>query len=162
MDKRPITANELRKLAEAADGIRDEPAFLVWRDGIPKITRRVESSDELIMECRTPASAPRRPSFKSIHLDPPMVDQAQVPVPDIATRFDAMFWSDSAFEKFAVPYYARISTQNELERIRAAFYSSTTFAMIHPPLSNATFLSSARTGGNGLEALTLRDLEARL
>lgn len=162
MDRRPLTANELRRLAEAVDGIRDEPAYVVWSGGKPKVTRRLLDTDELIVECETKSDLPARPAFNSIVLDPPMVDQHRVPVTKLSSKYDAMFWSEAAVEKFVIPYYARINTANDVARIRKAFNHQSVYAMVHLPLTEVSVLTALRTGGKGVEALSLREFEASL
>ena len=83
MDKRPLTANELRKLAEAVDGIRDEMAYVVWTADGPQVKTKVDRGDEIIVECETKSDVKHRPTFNSIVLDPPMVDQHGVPVTEL-------------------------------------------------------------------------------
>lgn len=165
MAKRSLTASELRRLAEAADGIRDQTAYVVWGTNGPEVKTRLEKGDELIVECETSSEVKARPVFKSIALDPPIVDSEGNPVTHVEAKYDAMFWSEAAVEKFVIPYYARFMTPDDLVRIMTAFNHPASIAMIHPPLSDAQFVTSlrtSRTGKSGVEVLGLREFEALL
>lgn len=163
MAKRPLTANELRKLAEAADGIRDKTAYVVWSGDEPQVKTKLDDGDELIVECKTRNDTKARAAFKSIMLDPPLIDANGKPIEHIADKYDAMFWSEAAVEKFVIPYYARFKSPQDLVRIRDAFIHPATIAVIHPPVSIIQFLSSIRSGKSGrkgVEVLGLNELES--
>lgn len=165
MAKRSITASELRRLAEAADGIRDQPAYLVWGAQGPEVKTTLGKDDELIVECETKNSVQSRPAFKTITLDPPVVDRDGKPVTHVAGQYDAMFWSEAAVEKFVVPYYAQFNTAHHIARIMTAFNHPASIGMIHPPLSDIKFMTSMRTAvrkQDGVEILSLNEFEAML
>jgi hypothetical protein len=161
MEKRLLTADELRKLAEAVDGIRDRSAYLVWTaSGEPQAKTSLDPDDELIVECETRNAAPERQSFRSIMLDPPMLDEKGNPVTDLPAKYDAMFWSEAAVEKFVLPYYARLNKPSVVTAMLQAFNHPSVCAVIHPPLSYIRFVTSIRTGDRGFEALDLREFES--
>lgn len=162
MARRTLSANELRKLAEAVDGIRDTKAYVVWGASGPEVKTSVTSADEVMAECETHNVVGGRPRFTSITTDPPVVDHSGRAVHDLASRCDAMFWSEAAVEKFVLPYYLRFRTVDDVNAIRSAFNSRAVYAIIHPPLSDCVYLTGARTGGKTLEALTLEELRAAL
>jgi hypothetical protein len=165
MAKRTLTASELRRLAEAADGIRDQAAYVVWGAHGPEVKTKLGKGDELIVECDTRSQVADRPEFQAITLDPPMVDSAGNPVSHVQSKYDAMFWSEASVEKFVIPYYSRFMTPHHLVRIMAAFNHPATTAMIHPPLSEIQFLTSVRTakaGQKGVEVMGLKEFEAAL
>ena len=160
MARRTLSANELRRLAEAVDGIRDAKAYVIWGASGPEVRTSVKPTDDVMAECETRNVVHHRRSFDSITIDPPVVDGRGRPVRDLAKRYDAMFWSEAAVEKFALPYYLRFRTPAEVDAIRTAFDQASVCAMIHPPLSDCLYLSSARTDGKTLEVLTLAELRA--
>lgn len=161
MEKRQLTAEELRKLAEAVDGIRDRPAFLVWTAaGDLQAKTSLDPGDELIVECKTSNAVPDRQQFRSIALDPPILDEKGSPVTDIPAKYDAMFWSEAAVEKFVLPYYARLNRPSVVAAMLQAFNHPSVCAVIHPPLSYIRFVTSIRTGDRGFEVLDLRELES--
>ncbi len=162
MEKRPLTANELRRLAEAVDGIRDEPAYVVWSGGEPMVKKQLDDADELIVECETNNDVRHRSRLKSITLDPPMVDQHRVPVTDLSGQYDAMFWSEAAVEKFVIPYYAGFNNAADLARIEKSFNHPSVYAMLHLPFTEVCVLTTLRTGDKGLEALSLKEFESSL
>ena len=162
MARRTLSANELRRLAEAVDGVRDQPAYIVWGEHGPEVKTHVAKGDDVMAECRTNNVVSGRRRFTSITVDPPFVDASGAPVTDIASRFDAMFWSESAVEKFALPYYLRYHTPAEVDEIRTLFDQPSVYALMHLPLSNCFYVASARTDGKTLEVLTPEELRAAL
>ncbi len=161
MEVRQMTANDLRKLAEAVDGIRDVPAYVVWGKDGPTVTKERPEHGEPIFECMTKNTEPGRAKFRSITLDPAVVKADGKPMTDIAAQFDAMFWTEAAVEKFVLPYYMRMEAPEEVSRIRKAFNHESVFATTHMPDSTTCMLTSIRSR-NSLEALTLREFEALL
>lgn len=165
MAKRSLTASDLRRLAEAADGIRDQPAYVVWGARGAEVKTTLGKDDELIVECETRSDVPSRPKFKSITVDPPFVDREGKPIANIEEKYDAMFWSEAAVEKFVIPYYARFNSAQHIARIMKAFNHPASMAMIHPPLSDIQFITSARTATQkrgAVEVLSLSEFEAAL
>jgi hypothetical protein len=109
----------LRELAEYASSLRhaggDPAYFIVTED--PKhpgkyairYTRHPpkEQPDRVIVPADTAAVAPRRPKVKSVTVtyEDPHDGHSHEMVLD-GSRFDALFWSEAAVEKFLFPYYA--------------------------------------------------------
>jgi hypothetical protein len=161
VEARRMTAGDLRRLAEAVDGVRDVPAYVVWGTDGPVVTQDRPHADEVVFECMTNNSVPQRTRLRSITLEPALVTSDGKPVPDIAVRFDAAFWSEAAVEKFVLPYYTRMATVSEAVRMRKAFNHTSVAAMLHMPDSTSRMLTSIRRSG-ALEALTLLEFEASL
>jgi len=147
-------------IAEAVDGVRDTKAYVVWGRTGPEVRTQLEPGDDVMVECETDNAVKRRARLAAITLDPAVTDGAGRPVTDIATRYDAMFWSESAVEKFVLPYYMRYRTPAEVGRIRGAFDHPSIYAMVHPPASGVLLMTSIRSKGKSLEALTLEEFEA--
>ena len=158
MAKRSLTASELRKLAEAADGIRDQPAYVVWGPNGPEVKTTLAKNDELIVECDTKSDVKSRPAFKSITIDPPLVDRNGHRISHVERKYDAMFWSEAAVEKFVIPYYARFTTAHHIARIMTAFNHPATMAIIHPPLSEIQFITSTPSTSGQQDSAHIRDL----
>ncbi|MDQ2890847.1 MAG: hypothetical protein M3R65_09920 [Gemmatimonadota bacterium] len=162
MARRTLTANDLRALAEAADGVRDRPAYVVWGPDGPELKAEPPSaSADVIFECATSNIVPNRAKLRSMTIDPPMVTTGGAAVTDLATLHDAMFWSEAAVEKFVLPYYIRSGGPELAERIRKAFNHPSVIAIAHLPDSAPILLTAIRSR-NGMEALTLSELEALL
>lgn len=162
MARRTLSANELRRLAEAVDGIRDEKAYVVWGESGPEVKTSVEKGDDVMAECETRNVVSGRSRFHSIIVDPPVVDGSGRRVTDFASRYDAMFWSEAAVEKFVLPYYLRFRTPADVDTIRTLFNHPSVYSIVHLPLTDCIFLTSARTDGKAIEALTLEELRAAL
>src|SRR6185437_16205262 len=156
-----MTAGDLRRLADAVDGVRDVPAYVVWGTQGAVVTEDRPPADEVVFECLTNNTIPQRTRLRSITLDPALVTSDGQPVTDVAARFDAAFWSEAAVEKFVLPYYTRMATVSEAARVRKAFNHTSVAAMLHMPDSTSRMLSSVRRTG-ALEALTLLEFEASL
>ncbi len=119
----------------------------------------------MIVECETRSDVQSRPTFKSITVDPPFVDREGKLITRVEGKYDAMFWSEAAVEKFVIPYYARFNTAHHIARIMTAFNHPASMAMIHPPLSDIQFITSARTKPgqqDAVEVLSLTEFEAAL
>ncbi len=153
-----LTANELRRLAEAVDGFRDQPVYLVWTSGGAKATTERPSDDDLILECNTNNVNQSRPILP-IGFDPPVTDSQGAPIENFFERYDALFWSEAAIGKFVLPYYIGFNPPEFVARIRNAFNREDVYAMAHPVDTWTVFLTSIRTAGKGLEALTLEEIE---
>lgn len=162
MARRTLSANELRRLAEAVDGVRDRSAYIVWGANGPVVKTSVGQSDDVMAECETSNVVGNRPKFTSITIDPPLVDDRGTPVTDFASRYDAMFWSEAAVEKFVLPYYLRFRTPKQVDEIRTLFNHPSVYSILHLPLTDCIFTSTARTKGRTLEALTAAELRAAL
>ena len=159
MEKRQLTANDLRKLAEAVDGVRDETAYVVWGKEGPEVSTQQPASHEVIFECMTSNVEPDRRKMVAIKLERPVITAEGKPLTHFERRFDAMFWSEAALEKFMLPYYARFSSPRQMDRMRNASNQKRVLAVMHVPWSTSRFLTSARDG-EALAALTLEELEA--
>jgi hypothetical protein len=162
MARRTLSANELRRLAEAVDGIRDRKAYVVWGADGPEVKTRVSATDDVMAECETTNVVRGRSRFDSISIDPPLVDRGGKRVSDVASRCDALFWSEPAVEKFVLPYYLRFRTPRQVDTIRDLFDQPSVYAIMHLPLSGCVFLASTRTEGRTIEALTQEELQAAL
>lgn len=160
MEARQLTAGDLRRLAEAVDGIRDVPAYVVWGESGPVITKDPPAPEEVIFQCMTKSATPDRTKLRSIALDPAVV-APDGKVMDVAGQFDAMFWSEAAVEKFVLPYYMHVGTPDEVTRILDAFNHASVAAMLHLPDSTHCVLTSVRRRSS-FEVLTLKEFEASL
>ncbi len=158
MGRRQLTANDLRRLAEAVDGVRDETAYVVWGNTGPEVRTQRPASDEVIFECMTSNAEPDRARIAAITMQPPVIASDGTPLTNFARRFDAMFWSEAAVEKFMFPYYVRFSSPGHIDRMRKAFNQKRVVAAMHMPDSTSSFLVSVR-GGEALAEVTLDDLE---
>ncbi len=121
------------------------------------VTTEVRPKDELIVECVTRSQGGKWPKLRSISLDPPIVNKRGELIADTHSRFDAMFWSPAAVEKFVIPYYIRFNTIEYVNRIRNAFNRDEVEALTKLPWSDPAFLFNE---GGALKILTLEEVEA--
>jgi hypothetical protein len=80
-------------------------------------------------------------------------------------KFDCVFWSLSAFDKFVIPYYTSVGDLKKAAKVRKDFMKETSIAGIHIPGSD--IVNEAPAGEVGTEigttdGLTLKQLHARV
>jgi hypothetical protein len=122
----PPDASELRRVAEAADGMRDQELTLVIRGGssvdLPHLevvpTRHVLADDVRICSVGTRSVMQDRPKPFRVVLQVRETDQPL----ELQMEYDALFWSEAAVEKFFFPYYRRVLRREAFQRLEADFY----------------------------------------
>lgn len=141
-----VTANDLRRLAEKADGLRKQPLHLaVNSDGkvdLVSNAKGLKAWDEVSVET-WPA---KETDEKGNHGDytgmgtAPEVElywkEGESPillVGDLTDglRGDSVFWSQAAVEKFLIPYYTRFLDDANLLKLRRFSRKSTVVAIVH-------------------------------
>jgi hypothetical protein len=56
------------------------------------------------------------------------------------SKADCVFWTQSSFEKFVIPYYTRFKTPEEIEAMKENYVKSGVVAMLHfPPSEDRAF-----------------------
>jgi hypothetical protein len=132
----PISAGRLRELAEAADGMRGVPLKLAFVDGDYRIVdATVQTADDRTLPVNTPST--KDPA--SAKIDDIVITPAPRIAPDangntrVSQVFDALFWSESAVEKFLIPYYARIKDTRFLDQLRRDFRDKSVYMIGHLP-----------------------------
>lgn len=117
-------ANRLRRLAERLDGTRETDLFVETRDLAVSLIR------------------PPRPHFDARTLwhgdglrGTEKLSVTKGTIPDTA---DAAFTTQSAFEKFVLPYYVRISTIDDLMGMLGTFYAADVICAYHDPSSETS------------------------
>jgi len=149
-----IEANELRKLAETADGIRNQDLVLIKRGGVLMVvpTGDVQMGDDEVIELRTDDEFSRdeRPDFE---IELQVEDGPDVP---LSADYDAVFWSLAAVDKFVIPYYARIWPIEKVNALRVKIAADAAFISApHPP--GSTLLVNRFTVAGGFQTLTVED-----
>ncbi len=138
-------ATDVRKLAEMLDGTRETDMFIVVQGG--KVT--VLDKRPLSIPAGDVATIHTKWQGKGLRGGPDVklsVTGAKEAVPDVA---DALFSTQSSFEKFALPYYVRTRSLRELATIRRRFYEEDVICIYHEPGSG----SGTVKGHAGLWAL---------
>jgi|GEM_PF-4512892 len=153
---RPIRASLIRRLAEAADGIRNNKPIYFVAQLIPD----EETGHDVLGYFKSAKDAFEHSTARAL-LDsgnylifgPYQTDDDQdyrrkpireiILVPENArsvllngTKFDCIFWSLSAIDKFVVPYYVAIGDLKRAQKIREDFKKETSIAGIHIPGSD--------------------------
>ena len=137
-----LDATELRKLAERADGLRNRNLKLVVRNGRlaliegNRAARTEQGAPTLRTNDRILPS--RRPRF-TVQL---IITGRKVTIP-LRNKFDAFFWSESAIEKFVVPYYSRIWPAAQVQALFEGFANDPfAIGVRHPPESDASVFNA--------------------
>jgi hypothetical protein len=140
----PLSANQLRALAEASDSLRNEDACVVVN---PSMEPGVSP---LIVVSKADADRDHLPVVFSVRTEDrpkPCVRQPLTLRSDQKLQFvkglavdinkcDAIFTSLAAVEKFVVPYYARLRGLDDCEALRGSFATNPDLvAMVHLPTS---------------------------
>lgn len=114
---------QLRLIAEAASGNRGEPVyFVVLPDGTIAESKNPdvpESEKGLVIPAHTADRVPGKPPLTVATIE---AEGAPEPVnlldlPNGLGRADSVFWSESAVEKFLVPYYASVYGNQAAEAV---------------------------------------------
>ena len=117
-------ANEVRRMAEAADGTREQDVYFTV------------VGDEL---SRTPTKPPagKGITVKTTWHGPGLRGAASLSVSkgEIPPGADAAFTTQSAFEKFVLAYYIRSKTLDELRTMMDRAYTQGVTAAFHDPSS---------------------------
>lgn len=125
MQESLLTANDVRRLAEALDGNRDAPVLVVLREGklrwLPEGVKP-QAGDQELFTVQTDNANPGRKQLEAVRLSPPVnlpgkADETD----DVVQAFDALFWTEAAVTKFVLPYYLRFYTPQEVNELWMAF-----------------------------------------
>ena len=87
-----------------------------------------QPGDTVVLRVYTPSLVPSRLKPVEITFQAPGCEKIR-----IDERADALFWTESAVEKFLFPYYAahRLFTDEEMQRLKDAFKSEKAVALWH-------------------------------
>ena len=169
----PATSSlELSWLAEKADGSRDEDLVLVKdKSGALQLREApgpgkppdLEDGDMMIVNVRTKACQREKVVAVNIQTE----SGAQPPITGKGP--DALFWTESAVEKFLYPYYhSQRIWGPEMDALRAKFaQDSKAYAILHRAPSHSQSLSDQKTleiarmvevkGGEALQWVDLKE-----
>lgn len=132
-----ITANDLRALAEAADGTRNADVWIVPDDdatGFKIVASEAKPANAIALRIRTEDDG------KKATLG--LTSKFNLSIEGFPTKTlddcDAIFTSCSALEKFVIPYYVRMRTPEACQRIIDRFTDPLTLAALHLPDSVET------------------------
>lgn len=159
-----VTAETLRLLAESVDGSRGETVYIVVRDGELKPVRRKNDGEEELFLCETPLHRPQRPPVEHLRI---RVRGKETSLHELC---DSVFWTESAVEKFVVPYYAGVGGADAAMDVWTAFNDESVYALVHLPRSTYEAMSTGfeplgvvtdiRKGLGGLEVIPLSEFMA--
>lgn len=133
----PLSANELRWLAEAADGKRDRSCAIVIGDnGRPIVVEENQAGarDRLGVNTYTPFEGDGMRVAAKVRLI--FADGSTADLPDDT---DAVFLTQTAVGKFVLPYYLRMQTPDWVDRKKAELFKANVVAAVHaePSITSA-------------------------
>jgi hypothetical protein len=153
----PVTAALVRRLAESADGHRDGKTHWVVTSPDDPTTEKLQSFPSLaaaktyrdqqnaaggnfdvfgpFQTPRDPAKLPRghKKSVKKVTVE--LEDEAGGKYTAVidGDKSDALFWSSSSIDKFAVPYYVGVADVEFGMKVRDDFDRADVYMMVHLP-----------------------------
>lgn len=181
--KRALTSRELRKIAEAADGQRDEVLNIVQmttsgvdtgqdtpngentKYRVAKVSDGPITDDPLpvwkkVFETNTPTKLRVR---MGVRINPTKIIVPTTPAKEIdlpCEKYDAIFWSEASIEKFFFPYYVRHLEPEDFIDLMKAYYhpqaNETIYAFVHYP---PTDFSRVKLSGVGVPESVLLLME---
>jgi hypothetical protein len=150
---------KLAWLAETADGWRDEKLKLVLhaKDGLSlqRADYQPGPGEQVVCLIETPSCQPGREQVLRVTLDTKNAGSHTV---DTKEGWDAVFWTESAIEKFLYPYYhSQRLWSDELEDLKTAFETYPgAFAIRHKAPSASEVMSLASTVEIGAMGMDLK------
>lgn len=96
-----VDSRQMSWWAESADGVRDKELALVLTESGEYVVKEEQAGDEVVLRMYTPSITPNRMKPAEITFQAPGCEKVRID--ELA---DALFWTESAVEKFLFPYYA--------------------------------------------------------
>ncbi|HTD59210.1 MAG TPA: hypothetical protein VK679_01095 [Gemmatimonadaceae bacterium] len=164
--KKPLTANDVRALAETFDGMRDVDAYLVLDPssktglGIVQQPPGSPAPPNYVLMCHTPNANPKRMHPSAVTITIPQKGTQEVSRPhQKSPAFDSLFWSESSWEKFLRPYYVRFQDQPQFDKMWHDINREMVVALAHDAKSEYTMLTAGKAP---TPAILYRDLTGEL
>jgi hypothetical protein len=132
-----LSANELRYLAEKADGLRGDLSLVKNGDGKVDVVKTDELQGQTeLLRLDTKPNGPGVPGTVKIHLRTADNHVYGGPGTDLEIA-DAVFVTQSAVEKFMLPYYTRFKSPDQIDRfMKTAYKDEDILAIMHTPWSD--------------------------
>lgn len=125
----PITAGELRRLAETADGARSRDLVLIWdcdTKSYAIVASELAGANPKLLDIKTTERVPARTRVNGVQIHVNGLE------PNTLTpEYDALFWSESSVEKFVIPYYSRMLEQADMIELWKAHLDEKVYAFGH-------------------------------
>lgn len=119
-----IDARSLARIAEWVDGYRGETVVVVRENGHwVAVPERLANGRQPVFRSRKELDHPQRRMDSRVTIDGVELEE----------EVDALFWTESAIQKFLEPYYAahRIQTPEEIADLKAAYAREDLVAIMH-------------------------------
>lgn len=143
-----VNANALRRAAEKADGLRGKTlALVVDEKGLPDVIELEEAEKnhrEVLLKLETSNIGQGLPGTAKIRV---VNDNQTYGEGTILRTADAVFTSQSAVEKFVLPYYMRFKSADDIKKLQETlFLDEHVFAAAHIPPSSTNAVESQLYG----------------
>jgi hypothetical protein len=122
-----FTANDLRRLAEAVDGMRDKDLIIVI-EGHKLVARENLGAEQIpgAIHVHTVGHKKQKPTKVTLrHPRKPKKIKVDTDV------FDCVFWGEAACHKFLIPYYVRFYSDAQMQKLRNAISNDDVIAIAH-------------------------------
>ena len=145
-----VDSRQISWWAESADGTRDKELALVLTASGEYVVKVEEPSDDVVLGMYTPSAVPNRLRPTEIAFQAPGCERIRID--ELA---DALFWTESAVEKFLFPYYAaqRLLTAAEMRQLKEGFRNEKVVAIWHKAPSNYALVYGKESGLDTLNVL---------
>jgi hypothetical protein len=160
----PVSAKLARRLAAAADGYRDGREVWFTASFTPKDGQNGNNFDISEAIPGDGTSAPDVTLSDGYGLFGPFLteesgDPKRTPIASIvlrlpggdveidASKYDAMFWSSSSLDKFAVPHYATVLDLSMAAKLQREFSEPSVYLVLHGPNTEYDLKSIPNLGG---------------
>ncbi len=132
-----VNANQLRRMAEWADGVRGKNFVISMNAKRPDGTFGLglkpladgEAPKENEIPVHTEVAVKNKLVPREIVVRHPDANVAPILVP--VGEYDALLWGEVSAEKFLVPYYVRFFSDEQMAKLRTAISSTSVIAFLH-------------------------------
>ncbi len=122
-----FTANELRRLAEAVDGMRDKDLIVVI-EGDKLVARERIGAEQVAGAIHVHTASHKKLKPEEVKLTHPKTRKRI----NVKTGvFDCVFWGEAACHKFLIPYYVRFYSDAQMQKLRNAISNDDVIAIAH-------------------------------
>ena len=146
----PLSVEAVNWLGETADGLSDTDGVGLVRTKSGEVcVKKEDAAAGDVLLCKIN----RHGKHRKNRLTPESVTikaKGCGPIP-LHEFCDALFWTDSAVEKFLLPYYhaQRLLTDNQMKQLQSDWSADKVIAIAHMPPSQAKPIPGLRRGATG-------------
>src|SRR5688500_5117581 len=133
-----LTSRQVAQMAETFHGFKGKKLVAVDTvDGQILLKGEAAEGDVVLFEVETPLEVPDR-----LRLEKVVVKAEGCAEFDSAGIYDSLFWTESAIEKFVLPYYVaqRVLTDDDMAALKAGIRSKEVVGLGHLPSTHESLI----------------------